>query len=123
MRSRFVEFITVHCKGDNLTGFNYSQRYALGHYLTLAINYLRECVSAFIDETGAEVTFKIWFRLWNIVCLQKIFSEAVGYLPCLPPAYVAGKVANTGKQVSPLVSSRVEFRASNCIKVFAFHSN
>jgi hypothetical protein len=71
---------------------NFNQRFHLGQYLLITLNYFRECVSAFADtEESPDLRVKVWMRLSNIVTLQRSFVKHFDSFPNLQLAYETEK--------------------------------
>ena len=68
---------------------------ALGRYLLVAINFVRELISAFYQQRDAASRVKIFLRMEHLITLQKMFVSFVSSwdnpCPALPFAYALEK--------------------------------
>jgi hypothetical protein len=67
------------------------QKSDLARYLIIAINFIREIISAFCLQQDRELKIKLWVRLGNLVTLQQklvaFVTEYGNVLSSLPFAY------------------------------------
>lgn len=56
---------------DSLAFLSHRSRVELGRYLVLGINFFRELICSFIQEDDKVLCIKIWYRLQNVLELQK----------------------------------------------------
>ena len=90
-------YFSVYYKDKKMKDCSKKVKKFLGNWLLQTMNYIREALSA-LTRSPNSTEFKnkacYWFRIWNLIGLQKLLVRNLIHFSTLPPAYVT---SNTGK--------------------------